>query len=526
MTLDQGRQEVAHFLPRRRITEQQQFSDALATVAILREFKRRLRTQSRDDAARYARQNHASFKRLVEVDALSRRLGDTYDRLIARRQKRPRGALQRLRRARNGLQHLLKKQPALITTAKKFALLCCFAPLVAVSDGCEQSTEQRGILRFRVEPARPRESFTEDAKKARQAFDKCGATDARLYREGEEDRMEEEQAPAPAPAPAPTETTTTQPLDIEGLSGNEDDEDAEQKARDADFDAVYEGLDTKPDAMETDETPVYLELTTRSAQDAVACARMAGVRGSLRLPLGRDGSLHLRDPQLKAATLQFRRPGASAHVEPTWSSPNARFFVDPYGSAATRRRWLVAPCFSSRGASKTRQLAHSPTLLPAEPRGAAELLLLACSRDVRWLLDDDRIVGVELFGTQAPDSLIVPLVTTIDAKDVRLLNKVREALSKSCRDPDGAPGAAVQPLVDLLDRADREPFEGLDSFAEAQLLPGVDEEEVLLAPLSRVGMAALEEIDDNGKRERDDDEVAEEEAAPTQDLKRARLADY
>ena len=153
--------------------------------------------------------------------------------------------------------------------------------------------------------------------------------------------------------------------------GDDDDEDAEQKARDADFDAVYEGLDTKPDAMETDETPVYLELTTRSAQDAVACARMAGVRGSLRLPLGRDGSLHLRDPQLKAATLQFRRPGASAHVEPTWSSPNARFFVDPYGSAATRRRWLVAPCFSSRGASKTRQLAHSPTLLPAEPRGAA-----------------------------------------------------------------------------------------------------------------------------------------------------------
>ena len=54
----------------------------------------------------------------------------------------------------------------------------------------------------------------------------------------------------------------------------------------------------------------------------------------------------------------------------------------------------------------------------------------------------------------------------------------------------------------------------------------VDREEVLLAPLSRVGMAALEEIEDNGKRERDDDEVVEEEAASTQDLKRARLADY
>ena len=53
----------------------------------------------------------------------------------------------------------------------------------------------------------------------------------------------------------------------------------------------------------------------------------------------------------------------------------------------------------------------------------------------------------------------------------------------------------------------------------------VDEEEVLLAPLSRVGMAALEVEEDNGKRERDD-EVVEEEAAPTQDLKRARLADY
>ena len=66
----------------------------------------------------------------------------------------------------------------------------------------------------------------------------------------------------------------------------------------------------------------------------------------------------------------------------------------------------------------------------------------------------------------------------------------------------------------------------MDSFAEAQLLPGVDEEEVLLAPLSRVGLAALEEIEDNGKRERDDDEAVEEEAAPTQDLKRARLADY
>ena len=61
-------------------------------------------------------------------------------------------------------------------------------------------------------------------------------------------------------------------------------------------------------------------------------------------------------------------------------------------------------------------------------------------------------------------------------------------------------------------------------------VPGVyavfDEEEVLLAPLSRVGMAALEVEEDNGKREREEEEVVEEEAAPTQDLKRARLADY
>lgn len=516
LTLEQGRQEVAHFLPRRRITEQQQFSDALATVAILREFKRRLSTQSRDEAARYARQNHASFKRLVEVDALAKRLGDTYDRLISRRRKRDRGALQRLRRARNGLQHVLKKQPALITTAKKFALLCCFSPTVAVSDGCETSTEQRGTLRFRVEPARPRASFINDAKKARAAFDKCGAISARLYRQGEEEVV----ADTDAPPPPPQETV---PLDIDGLSG---DEDAAQKARDAEFDNVYDGLDEKGDAMDTDEVPVFLELTTRSGQDAVACARMAGVRGSLRLPLGSDGTLHLRDPQLKMATLQFRRPGAGAHIEPTWSSPNARFFVDPYGSAATRRRWLVAPCFSSRGASKTRQLAHSPTLLPAEPRGAAELLLLACSRDVRWLLDDDRVVAAELFGVQPPDSLIVPLVTHIDAKDVRLLNKLREALSKSVRDPDGAPGAAVQPLVDLLDRADREPFAGLDSFAEAQLLPGVDDEEALLAPLSRVGLAALDDDEeaDAGKRGREEEDAPED--APAHDLKRARLADY
>ena len=250
---------------------------------------------------------------------------------------------------------------------------------------------------------------------------------------------------------------------------------------------------------------------------------MAGVRGSLRLPLGRDGSLHLRDPQLKAATLSSddrarrrtsSRRGPRRTRASSWTTgPRPRD-----GGGSSRRA-------SRRGARRRR--GSSRTRLPCCRRsraGAAELLLLACSRDVRWLLDDDRIVGVELFGTQAPDSLIVPLVTNIDAKDVRLLNKVREALSKSCRDPDGAPGAAVQPLVDLLDRATGSRSRGLDSFAEAQLLPGVDEE-VLLAPLSRVGMAALEVEEDNGKRERDDDEVVEEEPRRPR-TPRARLADY
>ena len=69
----------------------------------------------------------------------------------------------------------------------------------------------------------------------------------------------------------------------------------------------------------------------------------------------------------------------------------------------------MAPFYSARGASKSRQLAHQPTLLPAEPKGAAELLLLAAARDARWVAADSALVGAELFAPGSPDELRVAL---------------------------------------------------------------------------------------------------------------------
>ena len=91
------------------------YSDALATVAILREFQKRLRTGDRDAAARYARANHASFKRLVEVASLATRLTRVYDSLVIKRlprHERNKRTIARLRKLRNGLASTLRSRPA------------------------------------------------------------------------------------------------------------------------------------------------------------------------------------------------------------------------------------------------------------------------------------------------------------------------------------------------------------------------------------------------------------------------------
>jgi len=290
---------------------------------------------------------------------------------------------------------------------------------------------------------------------------------------------------------------------------------------------VYEGLDAKPDddGAAAGDSEWRLEVTTRSAKDAAAVARSAGVRASVKLPLGDGSHLHLRDPRLSAPTLAFERPGARACVEATWSSPSARHFVDPYESAATKARYLVAPFYSARGASKSRQLAHQPTLLPAEPKGAAELLLLAAARDARWVAADSGLVGAELFAPGSPDELRVALPLVLDATDVDLLNGVRRALSRAVAAPDGAPGAAVDPLLALLDREDREELEvcaptladalnGRSAARSPALESGGDG---LLGDLRAFGGGSA-------KRAVSDDDDAESGGCP--DPKRARLDEW
>ena len=534
LSLDQAKKEVAHFAPRRNVWERAQYSDALATVAILREFKRKLDHGSRDDAARYARSNHASFKRLVEVDALARRLASTYDRVVGLRvAPEERKALGRSRARRGDLARRLSDRPALATTVRKFALLCCFAPCVSSAVARASDPETRGVVVFRLDPPPAEDDREAGEAAALEAFGAWGATACRVYREG--DAMDVEQkAPAPAPpaapaaAPPPAADAPVALLDVDGLSEDGDKEERDERDREErDFDAVYEGLDAKPDddGAAAGDSEWRLEVTTRSAKDAAAVARCAGVRASVKLPL-RDGShLHLRDPRLSAPTLAFERPGARACVEATWSSPSARHFVDPYESAATKARYLVAPFYSARGASKSRQLAHQPTLLPAEPKGAAELLLLAAARDARWVAADSALVGAELFAPGSPDELRVALPLRLDETDVDLLNGVRRALSRAVAAPDGAPGAAVDPLLALLDREDREELEvcaptladalnGRSAARSPALESGGDG---LLGDLRAFGGGSA-------KRAVSDDDDAESGGCP--DPKRARLDDF
>ena len=106
-----------------------------------------------------------------------------------------------------------------------------------------------------------------------------------------------------------------------------------------------------------------------------------------------------------------------------------------------------------------------------------------------------------------------------------LLNGVRRALSRAVAAPDGAPGAAVDPLLALLDREDREEFEvcaptladalnGRSAARSPALESGGDG---LLGDLRAFGGGSA-------KRAVSDDDDAESGGCP--DPKRARLDDF
>ncbi|KAH8064966.1 hypothetical protein JL722_1856 [Aureococcus anophagefferens] len=421
LSLDQAKKEVAHFAPRRNVWERAQYSDALATVAILREFKRKLDHGSRDDAARYARSNHASFKRLVEVDALARRLASTYDRVVGLRvAPEERKALGRSRARRGDLAAPLGPAGPGDDGAQVRAALLLRA-LRVVGRGARVGPGG-GVVVFRLDPPPADDDREAGEAAALEAFDAWGATAS--------------PAAAPPGADAPVAL-----LDVDGLSEDGDKEERDERDREErDFDAVYEGLDAKPDddGAAAGDSEWRLEVTTRSAKDAAAVARSAGVRASVKLPLGDGSHLHLRDPRLSAPTLAFERPGARA---------------------CRARRVQVAAARAPADAA------------PAEPKGAAELLLLAAARDARWVAADSALVGAELFAPGSPDELRVALPLRPRPTGVDLLNGVRRALSRAVAAPDGAPGAAVDPLLALLDREDREELE-VCAPALADALPG------------------------------------------------------
>jgi len=257
-------------------------------------------------------------------------------------------------------------------------------------------------------------------------------------------------------------------------------------------------------------------LSFASQEGALLALRMAGMRGSLPVPLtGADGTTRqpvgtawLQAPQY-ACRLRFQRltcledaaavapsepaaggvegaapaglaaahddAGESAEVLPVdqvWHSGSA---VLSAAEPSPEERLLLATAWSRAGYRK-KLLAHGATLLPAKPAGAAQLLALTFSRHVRLLAPpaDAAPAAGGAIAAQVADgerAVAFALPWLLRRADLDAINELRAALSGSVGErpaADGEPAAAIQlRLMKLLVEKRPQLSEGLAAMAAA-----------------------------------------------------------
>lgn len=424
--LEAASEDVAFFKPRLALFTARGCSDPLASLALFEEWQRRLSAGGPPAAAQYAQSQKASYKRLSEIEYLSREL------------------TARLRRERADHGLALPPSGAAADSGSNLhtlqALLCAaFLPNVAMGRVSCPADVLSDISRHRLAPktavtfivassSAPGAHLTQAHLAA--ALKPCGKLDQALI----------------------------------------------SKSR-----VVVNGAATL-------QTSVVCAFA--SAEAALLALRMAGMRASLPVPLhSLEGQLlgtaYLQKPQY-ACRLRFHRltsidtevrgmapqvdedpdaapeppatsqpAGQEAEVLPVdllWHSGAA---VLSASDTADTDRFLLATAWSRAGYRK-KLLAHGATLLPSKPSGAAQLLILILSRSVRLIGPPDMSDAAEggapraAIAVQVADgehSIGLALPWLLLPADLDNINELRVALSRCTGDnpaEEGEPAAALQ----------------------------------------------------------------------------------
>ncbi|KAJ1625896.1 hypothetical protein T492DRAFT_1036514 [Pavlovales sp. CCMP2436] len=108
---------------------------------------------------------------------------------------------------------------------------------------------------------------------------------------------------------------------------------------------------------------------------------------------------------------------------------------------------MLAAAWSAAGYSKKLQLAHWPSLLPSQPMGAQEILMLALTRRVVLIANRARTKLVGAWLGVGDDSIGISLPVSLLAPDVDEINALRAAFSAAVGDPAASPADGPLPLA-------------------------------------------------------------------------------
>ena len=448
-------EDLGFFAPRLQQFLKRGCSDPLASLQLFDEWQHTLSEAGSAAAAKYAHSQHASYKRLAEVEHLSRELTQKV----------------RQQRVENGISlpaagHLPATGPSLLVL--QAMLTAAFSPNLARGNAACPTRVIDEIARNRLEP-RCTVYFVV-------AQDKDSAAGVHL--------TQEHLTAALAPC-------------------------GELKQA-----LISKARVSNPHGGATLQTSALLSFASPTA--ALHALRMAGMKGNLTVPLtdaagAPAGTARLQAPQyapklsfergsaaldldeevtplaaaeaenaaaraacaqsLSAAGISFGGGGGAASLQPTmevsmnWHS-GAAVLSDDTGEAPVGQRYLLATAWSRAG---KRLVAQQASLLPARPHGAAELLLLALSRNV-WLAP---AVGGGAAGAHIGDGdvglgFVLPWLLTREA--VEEINALRRALSGCLgahpRD-QGESGASLQLQLMRIVVAERPPLSEMQAAAAA-----------------------------------------------------------
>jgi len=418
--------DISFFKPRLAHFTKRGCSDALATLAMFDEWQRVLSDDGPPAAAQYAHSQHASYKRLAEVEHFSRELSE---RLKQQRNEFGITAPHAGSAVSRGEPPSLLVLQSLLCAAfaPNFAAGRTYCPPRVLDDFAAHNVDVRRAVNFTVSQGSQGGAHITQAHLAA-ALQPCGELKQALISKSR----------------------------AAGNTGG-----------------GRGGASDGGVALQT--TATLLFATPLGAQLAL---RMAGLKGSLPVPLTDDddvvvGVARLQAPQ-HSGRLAFERytaaaaevgelPAAAVHapspheppahadadggailpVDLNWHSASAVLCDDRPppaaggpgaaagggGGGGGGERFLLAAAWS-RGASQSKLIAQSAALLPAKPGGAAQLLMVALSRAVRLLPAPD---GSGAVAAQLADAgqrgVAFTLPWLLKATEVDELNALRAALS-------------------------------------------------------------------------------------------------